>query len=105
MTKKKAVVEETKDTKETEKKEEVKLKCVWGMSPGCTDDVKMTDFFNGSITIPVCSKHIPEHRDIMILHRNGYDVQEFLKWTPEKRREEVLVLQLSGLLKPGDDEL
>jgi hypothetical protein len=74
-----------------------KLKCVWNMGDECSDDVEERTFFNSSIKVPVCSNHIEQHEYIMILHRNGYDPERILQETPEYRKQEVLVLQLSGL--------
>ena len=77
-----------------------KLKCVWDMGTECSDDVKEVELFNSQIKIPICSKHLEEHKYIMVLHRNGYDIEEILQQTPEYRKGEYLILKLSGL----DDE-
>lgn len=74
-----------------------KLKCVWNMGTECTDDVQEIEFFHNQIKVPVCSKHVEEHKFVMILHKNGYDVEEILQQTAEYRKGEVLVLKLSGL--------
>lgn len=79
------------------KNEKKKLKCVWNMGTDCSDDVQEVEFFNSQIKIPVCSNHIEQHRFVMILHKNGYDVEEVLQKSPEYRKQEVLVLKLSGL--------
>lgn len=73
------------------------MKCVWNMGGPCSDDVKEVVFFNDSIRVPVCSDHIEQHKFVMILHKNGYDVEEVLRESPEYRKGEVLVLKLSGL--------
>ncbi len=78
-----------------------KLKCVWNMGTDCSDDVEEVEFFNKQIKVPVCKNHIEEHKYVMILHKNGYDIEEVLNQTPEYRKGEVLVLKLSGLA--GDD--
>jgi len=74
-----------------------KLKCVWNMGTDCSDDVKEVPFFSSQIKVPVCSNHVEQHQYVMILHKNGYDVEEILQQTPEYRKGEVLVLKLSGL--------
>jgi hypothetical protein len=76
---------------------EKKLKCVWNMGTDCSDDVKEVEFFNAQIKVPVCGNHVEQHKYVMILHKNGYDVEEILQQTPEYRKGEVLVLKLSGL--------
>jgi len=79
----------------SENKEE--LKCVWCMGTPCEGKVSEVSFFNNQITIPVCEKHVEEHKHIMILHKNNYDVEEILQESPDYRKGEVLVLKLSGL--------
>lgn len=74
-----------------------KLKCVWNMGTACSDDVEEVEFFNAQIKVPVCKNHIEQHKYVMVLHKNGYDVEEILQNTPEYRKGEVLVLKLSGL--------
>lgn len=73
------------------------LKCVWCMGTPCEGKVKETEFFGKQIKIPVCEKHIEEHKHIMILYKNNYDIEEILQESAEYRKSEVLVLQLSGL--------
>lgn len=74
-----------------------KLKCVWNMGTDCSDEIKEVEFFNTQIKVPVCSNHVEQHRYVMVLHKNNYDVEEILQQTPEFRKGEVLVLKLSGL--------
>lgn len=73
------------------------LKCVWNMGTPCADDVQERELFGQQIKVPICSNHVEEHKFVMILHKNGYDVEEILQQTPEYRKGEVLVLKLSGL--------
>lgn len=93
-----------KKVEKKEEEEEKKLKCVWNMGTECSDDVQEVEFFNKQIKVPVCSNHVAEHRDVMILHKNGYDVEKILQESAEYRRKEVLTLELSGL-DSGDVEL
>lgn len=78
------------------------LKCVWDMGNNCSDDVEEVKFFDSQIKVPVCSNHIEQHKYVMVLHKNNYDVEEVLQESPEYRKGEVLVLKLSGL---DDDEV
>lgn len=80
------------------------LSCVWNMGTDCTDDVTEIEFFNKQIKVPVCSSHIEQHRIIMVLHKNDFDVEEMLQQTPEYRKEQMLILKLSGL-DEGEVEL
>ena len=88
----------------SKKKEEKKsdLKCVWNMGGDCSKDVSEVEFFNHQIKVPVCDEHVEQHRHVMILYKNGYDVEEILQESAEYRKNEVLVIQLSGL---DDDEV
>jgi len=74
-----------------------KLKCVWNMGTECTDDVEEVELFGNQIKVPICKEHVEHHKYVMILHKNGYDVEEVLAESPEYRKGEVLVLKLSGL--------
>lgn len=76
-----------------------KLRCVWSMGDECTDDVEEVEFFDSQIKVPVCGNHVEQHRCVMILHKNDYDVEEILQQTADYRKGEVLVLKLSGLDK------
>lgn len=67
------------------------------MGTECSDDVQEVELFSKQIKVPVCSNHLNEHKFVMILHKNNYDVEEVLQKTPEFRKGEVLVLKLSGL--------
>jgi hypothetical protein len=84
------------------KKEE--LKCVWHIGTPCCGEVKEVEMFGHQIRIPICENHVAEHKEIMLLNKNGYDVEEILNQTAEWRKQETLTLQLSGL-DSGDVEL
>jgi hypothetical protein len=74
-----------------------KLKCVWDMGTDCCDDAEEIGFFDGKVKVPVCSNHIEQHKEVMLLFKNGYDVEDMLQQTAEYRKEQVLILKLSGL--------
>lgn len=74
-----------------------KLKCVWNMGTPCDGEVQEMKLFEQQIEVPMCESHLEQHKEVMILHKNGYDVEEVLQETPEYRRREVLTLKLSGL--------
>ena len=80
------------------------LKCVWNMGSQCSEDVYDVEIFANTIKVPVCGNHLDDHEHVMVLHRNGYDVEEVISKSPEYRREEVLVIKLSGLDKKDNDE-
>ena len=75
-----------------------KVKCVWMMGTPCSEDAAAdTEVFGKQIKVPMCPDHLEQHTHIMILARNGYDVEAILQETPEYRKGEVLVLKLAGL--------
>ena len=79
-------------------------KCVWLIGTPCSDnDTTWKEMFNHQIRIPICANHFEQHLEIMLLHKNGYDVEEILNATPEWRKQEVLTIKLSGL-DSGDVE-
>jgi hypothetical protein len=75
--------------------------CVWQISNNCSNTLTRLEMFNHQIRVPICTRHAEEHAEIMLLHKNGYDVEEILNQTAEWRKQEVLTLKLSGLDK-GD---
>ena len=79
--------------------------CVWALGTPCSGDVKETKFFHNQIKVPVCEAHVEEHRIIIMLFNNGYDVEEILNQTAAWRKQEALTIQLSGLAKMEDVEL
>jgi hypothetical protein len=74
-----------------------KLKCVWNMGTPCSDDVEERTLFQSQIKIPICINHYEEHKNIILLHKNHYDVEELLQKTPDDRKAEVLTILLSKL--------
>ena len=85
--------------------EQKQLKCVWDMGTKCSKDVSIVEFFvreengvkKGKVKIPVCGHHVEEHKIVMVLHKNGYDVEEILQKDANYRKEQYLILKLSGL--------
>ena len=78
-------------------------KCMWTISSACSKDLSMVEMF----IIKSEFQFVPsmdQHREIMLLHKNGYDVEEVLNQTPEWRKQEALTLKLSGL-DTGEVEL
>lgn len=79
--------------------------CVWQIGTPCGGEVREAELFDHQIRIPICENHLQEHEDIMLLHKNKYDVEEILNQKAEQRRQEVLTLKLSGLQTDEDIEL
>ena len=78
------------------KQEEVK--CVWMMGTPCSDEqATEVKLFSNQIKVPICKDHLEQHTHIMALAQNGYDVEQILNETHEYRKEQFLILQLSGI--------
>lgn len=74
------------------------IKCVWMMGTPCSEDpATEVKLFSNQIKVPICKDHLEQHTHIMVLAQNGYDVEQILNETPEYRKEQVLILQLSGI--------
>jgi len=79
-------------------KKKEKIECDFKLDTPCGGDVEYVKIFGGSCCLPICENHLQEHKEIMTLSANGYDVEEILNQTPEWRKKEYLTLQLSGLV-------
>ncbi|MFA5024276.1 MAG: hypothetical protein WC523_04930 [Patescibacteria group bacterium] len=72
--------------------------CVWALGTPCEGVTCKKHLFTDQIDVPICEGHALEHRMIVALFSNGFDIEEVLNATPEWRREQALTLQLSGLV-------
>jgi len=63
------------------------LKCVWNLGSECEGSVSKEPLFDKQLEIPVCEKHLQQHREIMALHRSGRDVEEIMEMDSEERHE------------------
>ena len=79
--------------------------CVWNLGTPCGGELKRLELFHEQIRVPICENHTEEHKIIILLFNNGYDVEEILNQTAEWRKQEALTIQLSGLAKIDDVEL
>jgi len=80
-------------------------KCAWNMGTPCDGIIKEAALFQGQIKIPICEKHIKEHKIFMGLYKSGHDADEILKKSTEWREEEYNKLVESGVLDPQTIEL
>ena len=63
------------------------LECAFRVSDGCSGDVNINELFSGQLSIPICEKHIAEHKQVMFLHKVGIDVEEIISKTSEERTQ------------------
>lgn len=82
----------------TDKSVQEEVHCVWNMGTPCDDqdrDKKL--MFSKQLEIPICEKHFEEHKEVMILNANGYDIEEIVEMTPEERKRISYTIVLSGM--------
>jgi len=89
-----------------EKKDEVKKDegCVWNLGTPCGSCVEEKKLFHNQIKVHICDNHFEEHKIIILLFNNGYEVEKILNQDAEWRKHEALTIQLSGLAKIDDVE-
>jgi hypothetical protein len=64
-------------------------KCVWQVSESCEGDVKNEAVFDNQLSIPMCRKHLKEHKEIMTLAQFGDDIECILDKTQEERQHRI----------------
>ncbi len=82
------------------KQEETKSEetvCVWHLGDPCEGETSKELMFRKQLEIPICKNHLEGHKHIMVLHGNGYEIEEVVDMTCEQRAKIVYTLQLSGL--------
>ena len=73
------------------------IHCVWQMGTPCEGKRYKELMFDKQLEIPICEKHVEEHREVMILHANAYDIEEIVDMDPEERKKLVYTMVLAGL--------
>jgi len=73
------------------------IHCVWNMGTECDGKRSKQLMFSNQLEIPICEKHIEEHREVMVLHANGYDIEEIVDMEPDDRKRLVYTMALAGL--------
>ena len=71
--------------------------CVWNMGTSCDGKRYKEEMFSKQLEIPICEKHVGEHREVMVLHNNGYDIEEIVDMEPDDRKKIVYTMILAGL--------
>jgi len=80
------------------------LLCVWDLGTPCSGEVEIRPFFNKEAGVPVCDAHVEQHRCILFLFHNGYDIEKVVDATPEWRKKQMLTLVLAGISPEGSEE-
>lgn len=65
-----------------------KAECVWVTGTPHRGEVKVVQFFDGQVTIPVCEWHVIEYQTIMDLHGhpdNKFVIEDILKLSHKQR--------------------
>ena len=76
---------------------EEEIHCVWNMGTECGGNKSKVKMFSKQLEIPICDKHLEEHKEVMILHANGHDIEEIVDMEPEERKRIVYTMILAGL--------
>lgn len=75
--------------------------CEWQLDEECSGEVKHRRMF-GKTDIPLCEKHMEQHKTIIFLHLNGYNIDAIMDMSLEDRKREALTIQLSGIAEMSD---
>jgi len=73
------------------------IHCVWDMGTPCGENRLKELMFDKQLEIPICKKHVEEHKEVMILHANAYDIEEIVDMEPDERKRLVYTMVLAGL--------
>lgn len=79
--------DEEKDDEEKEDEhgfEETKDMCVWTIDGTCSCKKFEATIFKGQLKIPICEKHLKNHRNIMTLRSSGKDIDKVINATSEE---------------------
>lgn len=71
--------------------------CVWDLGDVCDGVIDKILMFRKQLEIPICDHHLEGHKEIMVLHGNGYDIEEIVDMEPDERKRIAYTLMLSGL--------
>jgi hypothetical protein len=82
-----------------------KDKCVWHLGTPCSGKTELRGLFGGALKVPVCENHLEGHKNIMLLHKNNYNVEQMLNETEDFKKQEALTLVLGGIAKEEDIDL
>lgn len=54
-------------------------KCVWTIDDSdCNGEVTIEKMFDEQLSIPICAKHLNQHKRIISLHESGEDIEYIL---------------------------
>lgn len=74
-----------------------KISCVWDFGTPCGGTIDKQLMFDEQLEIPICKEHTEEHKEVMILYANEYDIEEIVDMKPEERKRLVYTMVLAGL--------
>lgn len=78
------------------KKEEETVECVWAMGTPCEGKRYKELMFDEQLEIPICEKHVEEHKEVMILYNSGHEIEEIVDMSADERKRLVYTMVLSG---------
>lgn len=83
------------DKKKKDKKSEEE--CVWLLGTEHGGSVSKQLMFDKQLEVPICEEHFKQHRRIMLLVANGYDIEEVVEMDMEEVSRLAITLELSGI--------
>jgi hypothetical protein len=66
--------------------------CIWVIGGKCAGKVKAILLFSNQLKVPICEKHLQQHREIMTLNSAGRDIQEVMKMAPDEQHKAFMEL-------------
>ncbi|MFA5024277.1 MAG: hypothetical protein WC523_04935 [Patescibacteria group bacterium] len=76
--------------------------CAWNLGTSHEGVVTNTKLWDGQILVPVCEKHLKEHKIIIALFQAGQDIEELFTKTEEWRENEYNILVANGTIYPSN---
>lgn len=78
--------------------DKIKEVCVWEIGTPCDDgEIERQLMFEKQLQVPICKKHMEEHREVMVLVAAGNPIDEVVEMTAEERKRQAILIALSGM--------
>jgi len=70
------------------------MKCIWNMGAPCSGEILKEEMFSRQVNIPICRKHLDEHKQFFFINEYGDQTfEEYIHMSSEKREEIFLKLR------------
>lgn len=68
--------------------------CEWRIDEQCQGKVSKEELFGHQIRVSVCERHLKCHKNIVLLHHSGYDIEKILAMSFEEMENEIKQLNV-----------